>query len=399
MDASRNAATLLGLTASLALSTAGAHHGYAAHYDISSPLVLEGTAVELKLVNPHAYVFFDVVGDDGEVQNWRCELGTRLSRFGWTKESLAPGGRIRITGNPAKREDYTCHTEFIEHEDGRTFPFRGPITEGTSTYVPSDGTQFANVDGTANPLIIATGNTAAGSRIMVEVPEEGFFGYWAAPGGTGLNFAPGSRRGPGRAIPAVESELPAGTNFWMPDYTPEGQAMVDAFDPGFDLPALQCRGSIFDALVHHGISNEFVQVSDDTIRWVYGYMDMVRIIHMDQTEHPETLEPAYMGHSIGHWEGETLVVETVGFRKDMLIVVSGDPVINSEQFRVVERITHDAPLDQLAIEYETEDPLYWKSPINGVMRLERQTTPYETYNCVELAGENNIRPDGSTIFD
>ena len=101
-----------------------------------------------------------------------------------------------------------------------------------------------------------------------------------------------------------------------------------------------------------------------------------------------------MGHSIGHWEGETLVVDTIGFRKDAF---SGRSV-NSEQLHMVERVTHDTPLDQLVIEYRAEDPTFWKSPINGVMRFNR-SIPYQIYNCIELAGENNRRPAGSTVFD
>ena len=428
-------------------STASAHHGVNAHYDLSKKIVVEGTAVEMKIVNPHSYVFFDVIGDDGEVQHWRCELGSQLRRLGWTNESLAPGGRIRVTASPARREDYNCNTEFIEHEDGRTFPFRGPITEGTYSYVPGDETQFASVEEAANPLIIATGNTEAASRVIVDVPEEGLFGYWAAPPAAGgANFAPGGNRLqlvvagilqqtvtlpddiamrdiqavlmkirngeqptaedlalaqrlrelPGApSIEPVESDLPAGTNFPTAGYTPVGQAMVDAFDIRFDLPSYQCRASIFEASTHHGIPSEFVRVSEDTLRWTNGYMDMIRTIHMDQSEHPENLDPVQMGHSIGRWEGETLVVETIGFRKDMLL----GGTINSDQLRVVERITHDAPNDHLVIEYQAEDPIYWTSPIKGVMRLERSSIPYDNYGCVELAGKNNSRPDGSTIFD
>ena len=377
MNGFRNSAlALLSLVASLTLSTASAHHGARFHFDLDTTIVVEGTVVENKVVNPHSYVYFDVVGNDGEVEHWRCETSSQIGQpRGFTRESILPGDHIRVTGSPSLREEHACHTEKIEHEDGRTIPFRGGlITEGTSTYVPGDSSALVKVGDTADtePLIIATGGSEAAARVMVDVPTEGFFGYWAAPpGADGGGFAPNRtvmrdvvagvlaqtvllpdgvdmeliQEVMGRAaagaltaedqalvkqllqlpgvprIAAVESDLPAGTDFMVPDLTPEGQAMTATMDPRFDAPQYQCRGGIFNGLVHYSLPNEFVQVSDNTIRWVYGYMDMVRTIHMDHAGPPENLEAAYMGHSFGRWEGDTLVVETTGFRKDRILRV------------------------------------------------------------------------------
>ena len=43
-----------------------------------------------------------------------------------------------------------------------------------------------------------------------------------------------------------------------------------------------------------------------------------RSIHVDMAKHPDQLTPSYAGHSIGHWEGNTLVVDTVGFAAGVL---------------------------------------------------------------------------------
>ena len=376
-----------------------AHHGEAAHYDASKELVVEAVLTDFHLVNPHAYVYFDVQGEDGAAQQWRCELGTNLRRFGWTEETLAPGGRVRVTGNPARREEHVCKILSIEHEDGRTIGFRGTPTEGTSTYKPSEEQLAFVPDSKPEIDVLARSTGEANARTIVDVPTEGFFGYWSGgPGVLGIAGG-GGRRGQQDNV-ANTSDLPAPTDFPAPSYTEAGQETFDSYDASFDNPTLYCTSSIFDGMVHHGISNEFVQESEDKIRWVYGYMDLVRTVHMDQPEHPEEIELSTLGHSIGRWEGDTLVVDTVGLKKQWLYNTGRNGnVISSDDLHVVERLTHDPEKDELVIEFTASDPTYWEEPISGVLRLSRNDTAYQEYGCVELAGDNNRRPDGTTIFD
>lgn len=377
-----------------------AHHGEAPHYDGSKEIVVEGVLTDFHLVNPHAYVYFDVKAEDGTAQHWRCELGTNLRRFGWTEETLAPGGRVRVTGNPARREEHVCKIDAIEHEDGRTIGFRGAPTEGTSTYKPN-AEQMAFV-GQEKPLVdvLAVGSMAAASRVLVDVPTGGLFGHWRATG-AGVKGIAGIGGGRGnRNAAAIVSDLALPTSFMIPTYTSEGQAVLDSYDERFDNPALQCESSLFDGMIHHGITNEFVQESENSIRWVYGFMDLMRTIHLDQDEHPRELEPSTMGYSIGHWQGDSLVVDTRGLDKQWLYNTSQTThIIASDQLYVREKLTHDRVNDHLIIEYTANDPLFWQEPISGVIRLSRSDAAYQTYECIELAGDNNRRPDGSTIFD
>ena len=50
-----------------------------------------------------------------------------------------------------------------------------------------------------------------------------------------------------------------------------------------------------------------------------------RIIYLDGRTHPADLKPSYYGHSIGHWEGDTLVVDTVGFNEKFWMDRRGSP--------------------------------------------------------------------------
>jgi hypothetical protein len=74
----------------------------------------------------------------------------------------------------------------------------------------------------------------------------------------------------------------------------------------------------------------------------------------------------------------------------VLIPIVG--LMHSDQMHVVERFSVDPDAKTLTREYRAEDPLYLKSPYTGrdVMRLSRE--PFVLYNCVELSGQNNIRP-------
>jgi hypothetical protein len=78
-----------------------------------------------------------------------------------------------------------------------------------------------------------------------------------------------------------------------------------------------------------------------------------RTIYMDGKPHPKALEPSYYGNSIGHWEGDTLVVDTTGFNENFWIDRSGLP--HTEKLHLIEKFTR---LDFKTMKYEItiDDP-------------------------------------------
>jgi hypothetical protein len=68
-----------------------------------------------------------------------------------------------------------------------------------------------------------------------------------------------------------------------------------------------------------------------------GNIHSYRQIFMDGRKHPDDLEPTWYGHSVGHWEGDTLVIETVGFNDKFWFDFKGHP--HTTQLRTVERYT------------------------------------------------------------
>lgn len=81
-----------------------AHHAFAAEFDASKPLKLEGKVTKWELVNPHSWIHLDVKGPDGKVADWMIEGGSpnSLFRLGFTKDSLPPGTEIVVEGYAAK---------------------------------------------------------------------------------------------------------------------------------------------------------------------------------------------------------------------------------------------------------------------------------------------------------
>src|SRR5437762_7997054 len=111
-------ASLVFLTSSL---PALAHHSFAAEYDQSQPIVLEGVVTRVDWQNPHVHFYVDVTGPGGTVVNWVCETGgpTRLSRRGWNRDSLKPGDRVIVHGYPAKDASHAADGRQVTLADGR----------------------------------------------------------------------------------------------------------------------------------------------------------------------------------------------------------------------------------------------------------------------------------------
>jgi hypothetical protein len=95
-------AALLFVITGLITGRAVAHHARSG-YDLSKTVTLKGTVTKIDWTNPHALIYFDV-NDGGRVQSWHAITGgpSRMSRYGWTSETLKPGDQITITGNPTK---------------------------------------------------------------------------------------------------------------------------------------------------------------------------------------------------------------------------------------------------------------------------------------------------------
>jgi hypothetical protein len=115
------------------------HHAFAAAYDESKPINLEGTVTNVELVNPHSWIWMDVTDADGSVTNWGMEGGPPLNliRNGVTKNTLPIGSEIRIFGYQAKSGESKGVGVFFEYLDGRKIFMGGSAPGADGNPVPA----------------------------------------------------------------------------------------------------------------------------------------------------------------------------------------------------------------------------------------------------------------------
>lgn len=336
----------------LAALSAHAHHGTAGQFDHSKTIEVSGTVTRIRFVNPHSYVYFDVVDENGEVNNWRCEMraATLLKRSGWTAEMFAPGTKIKIEGVPARREPHGCYTETIMFDDGKVVE-RYEQLESADTGVEDRNPRRA--DGTPN----LAGTWAAAQRL----PSQAEVKRRAAGG-------PNGPRGDGSRYPQTEAGKAASAGWQRED------------NPRFHCQAVNIFADwTFDQHIN------LIEQDDKTIKLTYGFMDIVREIHLDQDSHPANLTPSRAGHSIGSWDGDTLVVDTVGFLEGVLDSRTG--VKHSTELHVVERFSLSEDGKTLNRSWTGNDPRYLAAPFEGRDSIGLSAAAFDPYNCEDLTEE------------
>ncbi len=100
---------------------AWAHHSFAAEFDVTKPVKLQGTVTKMEWINPHSWIHIDVKNPDGTVTNWMVEGGSpnSLLRRGFTKHSLEPGTEIVVEGYQAKDGANRANGRDLTFPDGK----------------------------------------------------------------------------------------------------------------------------------------------------------------------------------------------------------------------------------------------------------------------------------------
>ena len=368
---------------------ASAHHAINIHFDMRETLEMDGIVTETQIVNPHAYLYFDVTDEDGSVTNWRCEMwsGTGLRRRGWNEETIRAGQRVRVNGSPARREENHCLLNVATLESGLELTSASVIGDTTIASVTELGDPLADPPATLGGKPNLSGYWVRSAA--PGVPEIGGVPLFGGPPGTapvgglsGMGPVGGGGRGAGGGLPGDGVEP-----------TAAGAAAVEGFEFVFDVPAVHCHPTnILFAMTHDTHVNRFVHHAD-SLAITYGYMDLERRVDLSAPVHPDDTRPSTAGYSIGHWEGDTLVVDTLGFDPGYLIASPARAVAHGAGMRITERFSLSEDRSRLTRTYEATDPEYFTGTHSGTDTFNRSSEPYFPYDCTELSGRNNRRPE------
>lgn len=341
----------LAALAALASGIAVAHHASTPHYDESKTITVVGVVTEFKLVNPHAQLYFDVTDSNGKVANWNCELNNVgiLQRNGWTQKTFARGDRITVNGFPAWRDPHGCSLAYV---------------------ILPDGTRL-NRPGAVRGVAVLRGESPATST---RFNARSFAGSWSGAGG------------PPKEAVDFSSIL-----------TDAGKAALAKYDSRYDDPGFRCSPSSIIRAWGEPFSVTEITQTPETITIRHEFMDTVRVVDMRTRKHPPTTRRSLTGHSVGWFEGDTLVIETVGLQAGVLMPNPG--LMNSDAMTVVERLSLSADGQQLSRSYEVTDPKFFKLPLTDknfpclwTCRWTRTTAPRTKYDCKILDNVSHVRP-------
>ena len=287
-----------------------AHHS-TAMYDDHQPVTVVGTVSRYVWANPHVYIYV-VQQQGGRPVEWELEGSppSILRRLGWSSSTLKPGDMITVVGRPSKN------------------PMRKAL-------LPTS-IKFGNT-------MLFDRKTEAAQLSTVERaavgPARGINGVWVTV-----------------LAEEVEERLDG-------DHMPLTRAGREAhkhFDEKRN-PAARCVAYTAPVFM---ITPDLKRIrqSGDTVMIESEFDAAQRTVYLDQSSH-DGFPSSLHGHSIGHWEGKSLVIDTARFSVNL--VGDGYGLPSGTQKHLVERLTPSADGTSLSYHFELSDPEYMAKPVSG----------------------------------
>jgi hypothetical protein len=353
----------------LAAGTASAHHPILGKFDQNSRRTLEGIVTKLDWRNPHAHIFMNIV-ENGQTANWAVEIESpsELHMSGWNRDSLAPGDAIIVDGIVARNGTRQIWGESIRRasNDQPLFTLdpdlpRLPLASRPAPRWP-DGQ-------------IALGATSGASD-----------GYWGYPTRTALveDGVEVTMNRDGQLADIDDADKVAPMQPWALALYRHRQERFLQDDPMY----LNCKPPGGPRQYQSRLGLQLIEDRERQRIFVllgsgnHNY----RIIFTDDREQVGQVggdddNPLYYGRSVGQWEGDTLVVSTIGFNEDFWMTNGGLPHTN--QLSLTERFTR-TDFDTLRYEVTVDDPGAYTRPWSASWELSWVGgEPLPVHNCQE----------------
>jgi hypothetical protein len=312
----RLATLVLACFISLTLAPRAVAHHSAAAYDTQKEVKVTGTVLQYRYANPHVYLTLQVKKDDGSTSTMEVEAGAAavLNGLGFKKDSVKSGEVVTIVGNPARaKPDAFMLGRELHKRDG--------------TYVP------LNIASRS----VYTGTSAVATSIA---------GTWFSPRSEFAGFLAGAGR-------------------WT--FTDKGRAAATGGDERTKNALKNCIPVGAPALMLYPVATT-ITVQRDRVVMKVDWMEAERTVYLDGRPRPPASQSSLQGHSVGRWEGKTLVVETTNFAEHPLGLSLSMPA--STQKRLLERFALGEDGKTLIYSGVLEDRVYLAKPVEWTGTLE-----------------------------
>jgi hypothetical protein len=291
-----------------------AHHSAAA-FNTDATVTVTGVVTQYSFRNPHVYMTLEITKEDGSKISTEVEAGAAsvIGPLGFTRDSVKNGDVVTVHGNPGRREpDALLLGRELYKEDGTYYPLnissRATNQQSDAAATSIEGTWFS--------------------------PRTSFFGFLG------------------------------GANAWP--ITEAGRAAMAAAG-GVATPQKDCIPIGEPAVQFYPVAT-LIDVQDDRVDMKIDWLDTERTIWLDGREHPPATELFQHGHSVGHFEGKALVVDSTNFEKNPIGFSMSLPSGTGKH--LTERFELSADGKQLVYSGTMEDPEFLSAPATWSGTLE-----------------------------
>ena len=308
MVAELSSAYLLVAT-SLVTDAANGHHSYQM-FDLGREVTIEGRLLEFDYTNPHTYITVESSNELGRLVIWEIEgeSAIALRRRGISESNLSVGDWVSVTAHPPKNaRRHLASGRVITKLDGAELALLG---RAVSRETPA-------------PSVTATATDLSGT--------------WRAEFGLRQLRSPDITSWP---------------------LTQKGTDALARYD-GSQTPSVNCVSYTTPAGMLVG--NMSVEISKTTVTIRNRQVD--RTIYVDERPHPEHAEPSNQGHSVGRWEDDVLVVDTIHFSEHLEGNAFGVPGGSGK--RLTERFALSGDGTEINYSFSLDDPEYLTEPVTG----------------------------------
>jgi hypothetical protein len=351
-----------------------AHHSVAAEYDEKKQVTLKGAITKFDWTNPHVFLTLDVTEPNGSVATWVVQFPSRieLKRDGWTLDSVKVGDVATVEAAPARDGSKEAFGKLVKLADGRKL-----------NAAPAP---FLKVSEPAKPAP----RWPDGHVRLGMVPGE--TGYWSSTAAAKMEETGANVRMDSEGLLANIADVGKVAPFqpWAKGLYEYRQKTLLKDDP---MASCLPPGGPRQFQVPYGLAiveqperqRIFIMSGGGNRNW--------RLIHMDGRAHqPDDLTPTYYGDSVGKWEGDTLVIDAIGYNERFWFANGGLP--HTENLRLTERISRP-DFNTLKYEVKVDDPGAYTRPWSASWTLQWiPNQEIDEYFCDEY-NRDSERPGGN----